>query len=281
MQIHKIMKEAVDQHKEKIELFQWAAISGASALIYSEYIRNIKQKVTPLKVTLVPEIRNVKDFLNQEGRFIWLLSTHLIDKMRENKLFRQFQNAPELILFTDEKIEILKTIFDLYIIPNIIRRIPETISMKFGLMNPKQQLIREDRDIVLFGRQPIYDDQFQFVVDQSVLQLLTLLPTIKKSIDIPEDHMKIHMTEKEILTVGNENAICPIYFDTSIIENKSIMELLKFVTSTNIKDFNNENVACLKNGSMVRYHVTTSPFNQVALTVLEEMNKETNSQDIV
>lgn len=279
MQIHQMIKNTISQHKKKVELIQWAIISGVSSLIYSEYIRRIKQKSSPIRAVLVPEIRSIQEILNPESHFMKLLSDQLIDKMANHELINQYSNAPELILFNDDKIEILKTLFDLYIIPNIIRTIPETISRKFGLTDPKQQLIREDRDIDLFNRQVINEDQFQFVVDQCVLQLILLIPTMKKSIEIPEDNCKIFMTKKEILTIGNENAICPIHFNDSIINNKSVIELLSFVTATNISKMDNKTVGVQKNDDIVEYYISTNMFNQVGLVSLDgiEVSPEENN----
>jgi hypothetical protein len=176
MQIHQIMKDAITQHKKKIELTQWAIISGVSSLVYSEYIRRIKQKNTPVRTILVPDIKNVKWFLDPDnGGFVKMLSDHMIDRMVKNEMFMKYSNAPELVLFTEDKLEIMKTIFDMYIIPNVVKSIPETISLKFGLNNPNQQLIRQDRDIDLFDGRFISTEQFDFIIDQTVLQLLLLL----------------------------------------------------------------------------------------------------------
>ena len=276
MQIHQIIKNAITQHKKKVELTQWAIISGVSSLVYSEYIRRIKQKSSPVRAILVPEIRAVQELLSSEGHFMKILSEELIDRMAKHELIQEYIDAPELVLFKDDQTEIMKTLFDLYIIPNIVRRVPETISKKFGLDDPKQQLIRQDRTIDLFERRPIYEEQLQFVVDQTVLQLLLLMPSMKKSIEIPEDNAKIWMTKKEILTIGNENAICPIHFDERIINNQSVVQLLSFVTATNIGIMENKTVGVQKNGELVEYHISTNMFNQVGITTIEgiELNTE-------
>lgn len=277
MQIHQMIKNVIGQHKKKIELTQWAIISGVSSLVYSEYIRRIKQKTVPIRAILVPEVRAVQELLDPEGNLMKILSEQLIDRMSEHELIQEYSHAPELVLFKDDQLEILKTLFDLYIIPNIVRKIPETISMKFGLNNPKQQLIRQDRTIDLFNRQPINEEQFQFVVDQTVLQLVLLMPTMKKSIEIPEDNAKIFMTKKEILTIGNENAICPIHINEDIINNKNVMKLLSFVTNTNISKLENKTIGVEKNGNIVEYIISTNVFNQVGLITLEGIKLNTEA----
>ena len=279
MQIHQILKNAMSQHKKKIELIQWDIISGVSSLVYSEYIRRIKQKSSPIRAILVPEIRVVQDLLNADGHFINLLSENLIDNMMNHFMIKESSTAPELVLFQEENIEIMKTIFDLYIIPNIIKNIPETIELKFGLNKPTQQIIRQDRDIVLFERRPISDDQLRFVVDQSVLQLLVLLPTMKKTIEIPEDNCKIFMNKHEILTIGNSNAICPIHFNDSIISNRSVIELLSFVTDTNISRMENKTTGVSKNGHTVEYYIRSNMFNQVGLTTFEGIELPTTEKE--
>lgn len=270
MQIHQIVKDTIKQHKEKIELIQWAIISGVSSLVYSEYIRRIKQKNSPVRAVLVPEIKRVQEFLNPDNEgFIEMLSDRMIDMIANHELIKKYSDAPELVLFNEDNIEVMKTLFDLYITPNIVTRIPESILLKFGLNDPNQQLIRQDRNIQLFDGRFIDNRQFDFVIDQTVLQLLVLLPTMKRSIEIPEDNSRIFMSKDEILTIGHENAICPIHFNKDIISNKSIIELLSFVTNTNIGIMDNKEVKMqLKNG-IAEYHIRTNVFNQVGVIKLE------------
>lgn len=301
MQIHKLMKEAITEHKKKVELTQWAIISGITSLIYSEYIRRIQHKTVPVQCYMVPEIEAIKELLKSNSPMMERLSNDLIDSMVQNQRFWKYTVAPELILFREEKIEIMKTIFDLYITPNIQRRVPETIAMKFGLNGDViNQTIRQDRTIDLFDRKPFGDDQFKFIVNQCCLQLLVLLPTMKKNIDVPEDNMKIQMSEEEILMIGNENAICPIYFDAETIlsscppkrdydpssigkitdlnpqfTSQDLMELLQFVTSTQFSIFDNDGVAAQKEVGtsrelqIIKFGVRTAPLNQIGLIHLE------------
>ena len=58
MTIHKIVEDAMIEHKDKIEMYQWAIISGVAILVYSEYISKIHKKSIPGKIYMtVPTIR--------------------------------------------------------------------------------------------------------------------------------------------------------------------------------------------------------------------------------
>jgi len=272
MSIHKLVKDVITTHKNKVELIQWSIIAGISSLIYSEYIRNMKQKTIPVRSVHVPEIKTVINLLKTDGHVLNYLSENLIDSMRNNYLISKYIDAPELVLFSDENIEILKTIFDLYISPNISRRIPETLILKFSLNDETQKYFREDHTIDIFDRKDLSVEQFDFIANQSCLQLLMTMPTMKKNLILPEDNAKIHMTKSEILTIDNTNAICPIYLDDGILNSIGIMDLLSFVTSTNVHEFPNTDVAAVKSergGEIIKYSISTSPFNQVGLTVFE------------
>lgn len=274
--MNQLIKQAMKDHKQKIELIQWGIISGISSLIYSEYIKNIRQKQIPVRMVQIPSIKSVKRFLDPEFGFLQDLSYKFIDNIYNHKLFQKYHTAPEFILFNDENIEILKTIFDLYIIPNISRRIPEVIVRKFDLDNPKQQLFRESNEIDLFQGKLLNDEQYEFVVEESILQMLLLLPTMKKDIELIEDNSQIHLAEDEILTIGNEKAICPILLNDSIIRNESVIDLLKFVTSTEISYIGKEDERALKGDRQIEYFIKTNPFNQICITRLDGI--ETSSQ---
>lgn len=279
MQIHQLVKTALTEHKQKIELTQWAIISAITSLFYSEYIRRFRQKEIPVKVIMVPSLKTVSDYLRADSPFMEHMSENYIDSIANHPMLNQYSDAPELVMFKEENIEIMKTIFDLYISPNISRRIPETIAKKFGLNDEKQQVFRETFDIRLFDDQPINEDQYKFIVDQTVLQLLMLLPTMKKEVEIPEDHVNMMMSRGEILSIANDSAVCPIHFNKDIMTNKSVISLLLFVTNTNIVDIiDGADIAPQKRDIIVEYMVTTGLFNQVSFTRLNgiEYQETTN-----
>lgn len=269
MKINELMKATLKDHRNKIELTQWAIISGVASLVYSEFLRRIKNRNIPVKVVMVPEIKTITEFLDSDNDFMTRLSSELIDRMNSHPLFQKYNHAPELVLFNDDNVEILKTILDLYMIPTIGRHISETVSAKFGIGKPDQQLVREDPTIDLFEREQVPDEYFQFVVDQIVVQLLLLIPTMDKQIELPGDNNFIMLGRDEVITINNDNAICPIHFYADIIRNEKAMKLIGFVTSTNIKIDDHvgcDAAACKPNGQTVDYYVTTNPFNHTIVT---------------
>ena len=268
MQIHQIIKDTLTEHKQKIELTQWAIMSGISSLVYSEYIRRFKHKETPVRSVMVPPIKCVQDCLNMDSEFMKFVSDHLIEDIKDHVLIKKYIDAPELVMFREENSEVMKTIFDLYIIPNISRRIPETISKKFGLDQENQQIFRESFEIDIFDHGHIPIEQYKFIVEEIVLQLLLLLPTMKKEIEVPEDRMNIQMSRNEILTIANENAICPIHFNRDIIQNKTVIDLLSFITNTTFNDITDGDIAPQKRNEIVQFLITTGAFNQIILTRL-------------
>ena len=163
MNIHEIISTAMKDHKNKIEITQWAIISSIASLVFSEYISNIKQKQVPTRKIFVPPIKYVRSLIKPDGYFIKLLEEKLIDGIANNELFKKYNNAPEFVLFNEDNIEVLKTIFDLYIVPNIVRHLPEVIEKKFGLDNDQQQLIIEDSTIDLFCGKPINENQLNYI----------------------------------------------------------------------------------------------------------------------
>lgn len=279
MKIQELLKTVLIEHKHKIEIIQWAIISSVSSLVYSEYIIRIKQKQVPTRAILVPQIKVVESFLGDNSEFISRLSNELIDGMSNHEMLKKYLNAPELILFEPDNIEILKTVFDVYMIPNIVRRIPETISIKFGLNDPSQQLIREERTIDIFPSS-IYtmDNMVKYVIDQAVLQLLVLLPTMKKDVELPDTNTSVYLSDKEIFTINHEKAICPIHFSNDIYTNENILNILSFVTDTQFEE-NDWSVNPLTKGDdhdPITYIAHSSVFNRLMITRLKgiELNTE-------
>lgn len=268
MAIHQIIKEAMTNHKNKIELFQWAVISSITTLVYSEYISKMKQKQIPTKRIMIIPIKYVREFLSRDSNFVNMLSERLIDGIIKNELFIKFKDAPEFILFNEENIEVLKTIFDLYITPNIEKRICESIYRKFNLGDESKQIFVEDNSIDLFNRQPVTDLQLQYIIDETVLHLLFLIPTMKKDVEPIENNQKIWMTDSEVLVIDHENALAPIHINKDIIHNKDVIDLLQFVTSTSIEemDWNENAVAKGPDHEIVSFKATSNPFNQIILT---------------
>lgn len=267
MSIHEMIKDSMTTHKNKIELLQWAVMSSITSLVYSEYLSTMKQKQVPTKKIMIAPIKYVSKLLNREGDLMKQVSEQLIDKMTENPLFQKFKDAPEFIIFNNDNIEIIKTILDLYIIPNIERRIPEAIFNKFNLGDESQQMFVEDNTIDLFSCKPISDGQFQYIVDETILHLLFTIPTMKKDIELIENNQRIWLTDDEVLIVDHANALTPIHINKSIIENKDVINLLKFITSTTIEKMECGDCGTVKgpNNDLVEYVASTNVFNQVVV----------------
>jgi hypothetical protein len=160
------------------------------------------------------------------------LSNNLIDEIIKHEMFIRQQEAPEFVVMR-ESVDELKVIFDLYITPNIAKRIPETIALKFNLNDKNQKQIVEDSHIEWNPYNPkISGDLNQFIVEQIVLQLLWIAPSIPREIVVPESNIAFEMKEDQVMVLGNANAITPIHFNRTIIDNKNIFPMLTFVTST-------------------------------------------------
>lgn len=270
MKIHQIIKDAITSHAKKIELTQWAIIASISSLIYSEYLIRMKQKQFPKKMIMIAPIRSVNRLLMEDGPMMTSLSTSMIDGMVNHDLFKKYADAPELVMFKPENIEIMKTIFDLYILQNVMRRVPEAIARKFNLMDEKNQMFFEDTSIDLFDGKPFNDDQLNYIIEQVVLQLLILLPSMKKEIEYPEQNTSIHMCDDEILTIANDNALGAIHFNPTIFNMGRIMNVLSFVTNTKVEANDWSVNSIIKNDASrpVSHIISTGLFNSVALTRL-------------
>lgn len=253
MAIQQIVKNSIISNKEKIELIQSSIISGISSLFYSQYIRRFKYKMFPTKSVMIPSIKLLKDYFKQDSLFMNYLSGYLIERISIHPLILKYSDKPELSMFDKYNIEMMKTIFDVYIIPNISKYIPDAFSKKFGLENDNQQVFIENWEISIFDN-PINDKQYDFIIDQIVIQLLVSIPSIKKEIEFPEDRIDITMDNDKIFSITNEKGICPIYFNDKIINNEEIINLLEFVTNTHFSK--NEDG---------KYNISTGSFNYIAL----------------
>lgn len=270
--IHEKIKEGIRDHRNEIELTQIGITSAIASLVYSEYIRNFKQVTNPTRKIFVSEINNVIELLSPESEFTMMLSDTMIDSMAKTKLIQEYINVPELVMFKEENIDILKSIFELYIMPNVGRSIPNAIVRKFGLSDESNQLFYQTGDIDLFNRVPPGKDYIQFIVEQAVLQILLLAPEVKKKVDNVEsnNNIKFPLSEHAIISIGSDRAISVIHVNETILGNAPIMDLLEFVTSTKFTpispaDTEGEKMAYL---GVDYYKIVTSPYNQAILTFL-------------
>ena len=256
MDQNEIMK-TVSPHVKKLEVIQWAIVNGVISLMYSEFIRRMRSKTSPVPIILIPEIQTIHNLLKRDGPMVTLLSKSLIYDMATHPLTQRFINCPELVLFTEEYIDLLNLLLDHYIVPNLCKWIPESISNKFNLQDKNQQTFWESNEIDLFDGKYLSVHHYEYIAEQCVLQLLCILPSIQKDIYVPEENLHFVMRSNEILCINHDNAICPIYFTPNVFSNEDVSETLLFVTSTEIIE--DEDV----------YSVKTNPFNKVSLIILE------------
>lgn len=240
MTISNIIKKVLENDKSQIELLQISMISSIAGLLYSEYILNFKQVTHPIKKVFIPEIKQVEDILNVESDFMKHISIYMIDEIYHNNLFQEFIHLDEFKLFRGNNIEVLKSIVDLYILPNVSNTIPRIIRNKFGLNNPSNQMLIESNEIDIFDRKSLSKSYLKYIMDQTVLQLIMNIPTlnrIKTNVEVKENFNMI-ANNKIVLTIDHENAIAPINFNKQVIDNQDIMKLLSFVTMTSIESTN-------------------------------------------
>lgn len=268
--IHDRIKEGIREHRDEIELIQIGVTSALASLVYSEYIRNFKQVIKPTRKIFVSNINNVINLLDPVGEFGIMLSDRMIKSMANTPLMKEYSNVPELTMFQAENIDILQSIFELYMMPNMGKSIPATIVRKFGLMNDNNQMFQESGDIDLFNRVSPGESHLQFIVDQAVLQILLLAPGVdKRVVDIEvNNNIEFPGSDHAILSVGNDNAISIVHFNSNVCDNTPIMELLEFVTSTKFTTYDGPRSEDSPLGVMM-YKVTSSPYNQVMITYLK------------
>lgn len=270
MSISNQVKETLRTHKAQIELLQLAMTSSIAGLIYSEYIKNFKQVLRPVHKIFIPELKQVQDLVNTENEFMTYLSDNIIEKIIENELFKEFSTLEDLSLFKSDNVEILKTIVDLYIMHNISRSIPSVIARKFGIGDENNQLFIESNEIDLFQHKSPGENHFKYIVDQTVLHMLTIIPKAEKNVITVENNIGICIENdnKTILTIGNDNAISLIHFNKQIFDNVEVMNTLLFVTSTSVSPVINYDE------QIGEYKVLTNPYNQVLITKLNAPNTQ-------
>ena len=268
MSIHQIMKDTMKKHKAKIELIQWATISSIASLVYSDYIRSFRQRTKPVHLIQVPSMMNLKEFLKTDGPFMEKLSSDFIDQIMKTEYMTKYKDQlPELVLFQDDLIEIMKTIMDLYILPNVSRAIPNVIEKKFQLNQPSNRTFIQSNDINLFQRPDIEPDEMMgYLAEEFMMQLLMNVVTMERHTEYPEHNEVILLTKDEILTIDNGNAICPIHFNHVILDMENLMKLMCFVTNTIYEAIDQGESVPLKNGEMSWFQIQTSPFNATSIT---------------
>lgn len=251
-------KQFLINNKSSIEMFQWALMNSVASLVYSDYIASIRQKQFPVRKVLVPVIKDLEYIMDPRGELLRDLPEYLLDRIRCDVNDYYAYSIPEFDIFNMGNDSSLKDLMNEYIIPNISRRIPETIKKKFGLDDPNQQVIREDRNIKMFDKYPLDGASRNFIAAQTILQFFTMGITIEKEC-CPIEHSTgicLPLDKHYILSIANDQAVCPIQLNAEIIDNP-IFGLISFVTGTTIADRNDDEII-----------LQTLPLNMVGLTRL-------------
>jgi len=261
--LHDRIKLIIRDHRDSIELIQLALTSAIATLIYSEYIKTFRQVLKPTHKIFVAEIIQVRSLLAPGQRYASVLSDTLIDMIVDHSLFKEYLPLQDFYLFNSPEIEVLKTVFELYMIPNIARSIPAIIEQKFSLHDPNNQLFRESGDIDLFDRRLPNCDYHAFLVDQAVMQLLLVFPGVEKEVLLVENNYNgivLPADDHYILTISSDNAISDVLISSRVILDNNVKQMLSFVTSTTF--------TIIPSSEEDAYHVDTSPYNRIALTKL-------------
>lgn len=243
------MKEFIRSNSRFIEVFQWSIMNAVASLVYCEYLNNMRKFERPVPHIKVVPIKVVRELLDLDSDIIRGLSSSLIPYISSRVDFPKMEK---------DFISSLQIVLDEYILPNVGRRIPETIAIKFQL-NSDQQTFREDRELNMFkGWQK--EDLFTYLNNQVVLQFSVMDINEKESRDVSIDFT---FKGREIMVLNNDNAICPICFNFMSICHKKSFELINKITSTTIEE-----------NPMYTFHCKTSEHNQVKIISVRGLIKE-------
>lgn len=250
------------KHHHNIEIIMGAIASGFTSLIYTEYVKQMKPKIKPTKIVFVPPIRAVEELVNPKSELMTWVSENLIDLMLQDELFQKYKDAPELGIFDDDCIDVLKQAVTMYTQTRFMITVPQVFHIKFNLGDPTNLMIRESNEIDLFKRQPFTPDHYRYFVHETVLQMLVRALSIEREIDwLKDDHLiNVPMRDDSVVTTMSNEAICPVIFDKEIIENKAVFDLLSFVTCVYFTKENDQ------------YLVSSAPFLQTAIVDFKGIN---------
>ena len=244
------IQEILNKHHHEYEILQWSLMNSIGTLIYSEFLSKMKKVEKPVLHFNIPSIKAIQEVLNHEGVLMETIAKNLVKMIRQDKLFYAID---DLGIFYPECEQDTNKVLLLYMLPNVERRIPESISLKFGL-ETEQQTFREDRTIDLFNRQ--FDQQWMadYIIHETVLQLITFQAPSNVIITVANTSC-VGMGDKEIISISNQNALAPILIDKSMLSSESI-NLIGFVTNTSFEEDNDTTI------------LTTSTNNKVIVMTL-------------
>lgn len=233
------MNKYLSEHKDPIGIFQMSLISSVATLIYSEYISRMKQKQLPTRKILVPNMKEVRDYTDLVTPFMEKLADTIISTLKEEPLFDKIKDSYKIL---DE--DMFDSVLRLYILPNVSRVIPNTISKKFGLEDDSIQMIKVDRDIRIFYPDKILiDDMIKVVSNQLIGNLILANNGIRLKIHPVESNISstFKFDKNSIIGITNSNSISPLIYTKGTFDlNPYFVKLFNFVSSSKFEFNNNE-----------------------------------------
>lgn len=227
--MNKNIKQFIELNKFGVERFQWAIMNSIASLVYTEYIRNIRKKQYPREHTLIPPIKSVESFLNIHGDFMNCVSNNIIKDLMEHHLVQMFDHnkVPDLKILDLDNMEMTQTLLDEYILPNVSKRVPETISIKFQIGKPEVKGIMDESPEIDIFKSGVQDFHYEYILEETALQLLDFI--IHPSLTNIESHNNaaiIEVYNDSILVIDHSSAICPIHLSNTILANGDLMDII-------------------------------------------------------
>ena len=224
--MNKRIKDFIELNKFGVERLQWAVMNSVASLVYTEYIRNIKKKEYPREHTLIPSIKTVESCLNMNGDLMKLLSNSLIKDLIEHHLVQMFDHnkVPDLKVLDMDNMEITQTLLEGYILPNVSRRIPETIGIKFQVGNPEVKGIMDESSEIDMFKSGIHNFHYEYILEETALQLLAYImhPHINR-VDSVNGTAVIDVYNNQVLIISHPSEICEIHLSDNILSDVDIM----------------------------------------------------------
>ena len=261
------IKNVLKNNKKEIETFQLALTSAIGTIIFSECVSNFNQRMSPTRKIFIPELTSVEKILNPENEIMMDIADNLISDICELIDGMKLSNNPQFNIFFVNDHEVLKTILDIYILPNLYKSLIKVIVAKLSLDDPDNRLFIQDPEIKIFKDMNIGNFR-EVIVMETFLHLINNAEGLNKTVVLLEnvdDYAMLIDNTSEFISINNQNMISPIHLNVSLLSESYaewFIKLTNFVTSTQItmhKIYQNERTLTL----------TSSPFNAVTVSLVE------------
>lgn len=263
MSIKDVFMEMFHKNEKECENFQIAVGQAVAVMIYSKYIYMFKKKEEPVPHVLIPTIRSIKDITKSDSEFVKRINDELVDKFINHQLIKRYINQPEFAIFKDENIQLLQIVLKIFSNKNGFR-VDDKIQTKFGLNN-NNNYFREDRNCELFKDNKVQDEYFDFVVDQAVLQYLALFSNqVSSSYTLKGIEIEFTDVSSSLISIDNPLQLFPLFIDSKILNNEKMMNIIEFITVTELYKYFDPIENCTKVTLM-----KTSPKNKLQFYVLK------------